>query len=258
MTPLRLLIADDEPLIRAGIRAILEGAPGIEIAAECANGEETVAAIRRQPLDLVLLDIQMPDCSGVDVIRQIGVEKMPPVVFVTAFDEYAIRAFELNAVDYVLKPFDEERLLRSLGRARERAGARDREQLSRQLRSLLEEAEQKGPERLVVRSRDGYDMVPVKSVDWVEAADNYVELHCGSRVHLLNDSMSNLERQLDRRQFVRVHRGRIVNISRITRIAPLANGSYELRLQDGARLTTGKQYLNVVQGLLSNKSQNRG
>lgn len=253
MSNLRLLIADDEPLIRSGVRAILTQMPAVEIAGECATGVKTIAAIRRGSIDLVLLDIQMPDCTGLDVVRQVEPEHMPMVVFVTAFDEYAIRAFELSAVDYVLKPFDSERLIASVERARERLAARDGSQLAAQLRALIERSERKHPDRLAVRNKDGYEMAPIESIDWAEAADNYVELHCGSRVHLLNDTMTDFERKLGGSRFARVHRGRLVNLSRIAKITPLANGSYELRLHDGVRLTTGKQYRGVIQQWLSNK-----
>jgi len=231
----------------------LSRVPGIEVVGECANGAETVGFIQEREIDLVLLDIRMPDYTGLDVVHQIGPDCMPMVIFITAYDEYAIQAFELNAVDYLLKPFDDERLIRSVERARERLAAKSQVHFAEQLRSLLAQSEQKQPERLAVRNKDGYDMVPVDAIDWIEAADNYVELHCGGRAHLLSETLTNLERMLNHNQFVRVHRGRIVNASRITKISPLANGCYELKLHSGVRLTTGRQYRATVTKLLLGK-----
>jgi two-component system LytT family response regulator len=251
MNRIRLLIADDEKLIRSGIRATLSSLPGlVDIVGECENGSETVRSIREQKPDLVLLDVRMPGPSGLEVVRQIGPELMPMVIFVTAYDEYAIRAFELNAVDYLLKPFDEERLISSIERARERLAEKSHPELIKQLQALLEREALKWPERLAVPNKGSYEMVPVDTIDWIEAADNYVQLHCGNRTHLLNDTMANLPHTLDPDRFARVHRGRMVNVSRIAKVTPLGNGAYELSLQSGARLTTGRQYRRTVLGLI--------
>lgn len=250
MNQLRLLIVDDEPLIRRGVRRSLENLGGVEIVGECANGAEAIQTILSTELDLVLLDVQMPDCDGLEVIRQVGAERMPLVVFVTAHDEYAVRAFELNAVDYLLKPFDEARLSAAIARVRERHAAKNREAITRQLQSLLQNGPKTSPERFVIRNGQRYEFVPADSVDWVESANNYVQLHCGPKTHLMSETLSGLEKRLDPGKFVRVHRGKIVNLSRILAVHSLMNGVFELELRNGLRLTTGRQFRDAVQGLL--------
>ena len=251
---LRLLIADDEPLIRSGIRATLMKLSSIEVSAECESGSEAIRLIREQSPNLVLLDVRMPDHTGLEVIREVGPERMPMVIFITAYDEYAIQAFELNAVDYLLKPFDEERLIRSIDRARKRVTTMARAEWAAQLETLvLSQPKRTSLERLAVRSKDGFEMMLVDTIDWLEANDNYVELHAANRVRLLHDTLTNLERQLDASQFVRVHRSRIVNIARIVKIAPLANGAYSMTLRNGTTVTTGRLYRDVVLALLGGR-----
>lgn len=251
---LRLLIADDEPLIRSGLRAALLKLSGIEVSAECGSGSEAIRLIREQSLNLVLLDVRMPDHTGLEVVHEVGPERMPMVIFITAYDEYAIQAFELNAVDYLLKPFDEERLIRSIDRARERVNTLARADWAARLDALLlSQPKRASRERLAVRSKDGFEMVPLDAIDWLEASDNYVELHSANRVHLVHDTLTNLERQLDSSQFARVHRSRIVNISGIVKIAPLANGTYTMTLRNGATVTTGRFYRDVILGLLGGR-----
>lgn len=248
MNKLRLLIVDDEPLIRRGIRKSV-GREEIEIAGECGSGAEAIEAIASLRPDLVFLDIQMQDCSGLDVVRQVGTRQMPPVVFITAYDEYAVKAFELNAVDYLLKPFDEERLQESIFRARQRIAALSQGTFAERLEALLNTRLQQ-PERLVVRNGDRYDFVPIESIDWIESANNYVELHCGSKQHLLGETMTRLEQRLDPNRFARIHRGRIVNTTRIVAVHPLMGGTYELELRGGSRITTGRQYKENVRKLI--------
>ena len=250
MNLLRVLIVDDEPLIRAGIRHGLAGMDQIEIVAECGSGTEAMQLLSSQPVDLVLLDVQMQDCTGLDVVERIGPDRMPAVIFVTAYDEYAVKAFELNAVDYLLKPFDDMRLRRSVERAAHRIAERQQSDLSAQLRALLDSRSRKWPERIVVKDGERFDFVSVESIDWIESANNYVQLHCGSRHHLLGESLTNLEGRLNPARFLRIHRGRIVNLSRIEAIHPLMGGTYELELRSGTRLTTGRQYKNQIQTLL--------
>jgi two-component system LytT family response regulator len=250
MTKLRLLIADDEPLIRRGLRNALANLPAVELVVECENGAQAIQEILSTQPDLVLLDVQMPDCDGLEVVRQVGAGRMPPVIFVTAYDEYAVKAFELNAVDYLLKPFDEARLSAAIERARERLASNDFRSAALRLQQLLESSHKPWAERLVVRNNDRYDFVPVDKVDWVESANNYVLLHCGPKTHLLSETLSGLEKRLDPEKFVRVHRGRIVNISRIVAAHTMMNGIYELELNTGARLSTGRQFLDSVQRLI--------
>jgi len=247
---LRLLIVDDEPLIRAGIRTALEGLDEIQIAGECGSCAEAVQAIVSREPDLVLLDVQMPGCNGFDVIRQVGPERMPAVVFVTAYDEYAVRAFEVNAVDYLLKPFDEERLRSSIQRARERIAGQQRAALSYQLQALIEGKDRIWPERLVVHTKDRFEFVAVNSIEWIESANNYVSLHCGANSYILSETLTSLEHRLNPAQFLRVHRCRIVNTARLVAMTAMLNGVYTLELRSGVRLTTGRQYHHAVQGLM--------
>jgi two-component system LytT family response regulator len=274
---LRVLIADDEPLIRLGIRRALDPMPGIAICGECGTVADAVAAIGRESPDLVVLDVQMPGGTGLDVVRAVGPSRMPPAIFVTAFDAYAVQAFEINAVDYVLKPFDPERLQQAVERARARldvegaAGAQANAlALAERLQALLAAHDGSAPpsrapaevagggpagqeppiDRLVVRSAERFDLVPVDSIDWIEAADNYVRLHCGRARHVLGETLTSLERRLDPRRFLRIHRSRIVNRSRVVAVHVLLGGTYELELRDGTRVSSGRNYRDTVQKLL--------
>jgi two-component system, LytTR family, response regulator len=250
---LRVLIVDDEPLIRTGIRNVLSALDRIEITAECESGSQAIDAIRSGRPDIVLLDVQMNDCTGLDVVRQIAPEQMPVVIFVTAYDEYAVKAFELNAVDYLLKPFDEERLRHSIERARERIENRQKTSLTEQLQALLDSSRKKWPERIVVRNGERFEFVPVEAIDWIESADNYVQLHCRVKQYLLGETLTNLESRLDPDRFVRIHRRRIVSIPRVVAIHPMFGGTYELELQGGLRLTTGRQYRDAIHALIKSR-----
>lgn len=250
MKPLRVLIVDDEPVIRAGIRKLLASMDDVQVSGECANAAEAVAAIKLNQTDVVLLDIHLPDASGLDVVRSVGAERMPLVVFVTAYDEHAIEAFELNALDYLLKPFDEDRLQRALDRARERLSSDGQQKVIAQLEKLVAGYRPAGPERFVVRKTNHYEFVSADSVDWIESADNYIELHCGNKTHLLNETMSGIEQRLDPQKFLRIHRRHIVNTSRILTVHPLAGGTYEIEMQHGTRLTSGRNFTQAVRLLL--------
>jgi len=248
MKSLRLLIVDDEPLIRAGIRSDLLGMPSVDVAGESGSVAEAVEAIRNNRFDLVLLDVQMPDGTGFDVIREIGPQRMPAVIFVTAYDKYAIQAFQVNAVDYLLKPFDDIRLRESIERARERM-SRPLD-LIRHLETLLEAQGEQWVQRLVVRTADRFDFVPVETIDWIESANNYAMLHCRSKDYLHAENLTALERVLDPSKFVRIHRSHIVNVSRIVGINSIAGGVYEIELHGGARVGTGRQYSDRIRKLL--------
>jgi two-component system LytT family response regulator len=250
MSKLRLLIVDDEPLIRKGIRNAAATLPDLEIVGECCSGAEAVQAIQSSHPNLVLLDVQMPDFSGTDVVREVGTSKMPAVIFITAYDEYAVQAFELNAVDYLLKPFDEQRFRRSIERARERVSSENHSGLAERLAALLDETRKQWAEKLVVRNGERYEFVPTGTIDWIESANNYVELYCGAKRHLLGETLTSLEGRLDPSKFMRIHRCRIVNTSRIIAVHPLMSGAYEMELSNGSRLTTGRQYKDAVQRLI--------
>lgn len=249
MKRFRLLIVDDEPLIRAGIRDGLSAREDVEVAGECGNVSEALDALRSVEVDLVLLDVEMPDGTGFDLIRRIGCERMPPVVFVTAYDKYAIQAFEVNAVDYLLKPFDQARLIASVDRVRARL-AGSAEALARRLETLIQTRESQWPSTLVVRNGDRFDFVSVMSVDWIEAANNYAVLHCGSVDHVYGETLTSLENTLDPSKFLRVHRSTIVNCARIAAVHTIAGGVYELELRGGLRIHTGRQYRDKIRKLL--------
>lgn len=245
---LRVLIVDDEPLIRLGIRNDLSGMESVHVAGESGSVAEAVAALRSTRFDLVLLDVQLPDGTGFDVIQEIGPQHMPTVVFVTAYDKYAIQAFEVNAVDYLLKPFDDVRLRESIVRAQERL-ARPAEWV-RHLEALLEARGEQWTQRLVVRTSDRFDFVPVDSIDWIESANNYTMLHCRSKDYLYGENLTVLERLLDPVRFARVHRSHMVNLARIVGVNAIAGGVYELELQGGTRVSTGRQYSDRIRKLL--------
>lgn len=249
MSALRVLIVDDEPLIRKGVRNAALVA-GVEIVCECGCGADAIEAIAACDPDLVLLDVQMPDCSGLEVISRVGAQRMPPVIFITAYDEYAVQAFDVNAVDYLLKPFDQERFCESIERARQRIAGKELGAATGRLQNLLAASLPKWPERLVVRNGEKYEFVAVETIDWIESANNYVELHCGSRQHLLGETLSSLEARLDPARFRRIHRCRAVNLSRVAAVHPLLSGCYELELQNGVRLTSGRLYKDVIQKLM--------
>ena len=255
---IRTMIADDEPLARRGIRAHLNLEKDIEIVSECRNGREAVEAIELKSPDLVFLDVQMPELDGLAVIEAVGVDRMPVVIFVTAYDHYAVRAFEVHAVDYLLKPFDSRRFAEAVKRARRQIEQRSLGDLGGRLRNLLADLDmrpsQRRPQRLAIKSAGRILFLDLEEIDWIEAADNYVRLHAGRESHLLRETMNSLEQRLDPEQFVRVHRSRIVNIDRVKELRPLFRGEYDLMLKDGTRLETGRGYRDRVQRLVSRPS----
>lgn len=244
---IRVLVVDDEPLARAGVCELLARDPDLDIVGEAANGEEAVTAIAELQPDLVMLDVQMPGMTGFEVLRAVGPERMPAVVFITAYDQFAVRAFEVNAVDYLLKPFDDERFALTLTRAKKAVRQSHAGQLSRRLAELLQNAGPAVPapapkpapaytDRLVVKSGGRVFFLRSDEVDWVEAADYYVRLHAGGKTHLLRETMNALEGRLDPRKFFRVHRSAIVNLDRIREMQPYFRGEHVLILQDGTKL----------------------
>jgi two-component system LytT family response regulator len=257
MERIRVLIIDDEPLARQGIRLELEGEPDVDIVGECADGKQAVAAIRELAPDLVFLDQQMPKLDGFGVVSAVGPESMPAVIFVTAYDQYALQAFESHAVDYLLKPFSSERFKRALSHAVLQIRRANLESLSRKLSALLGDA---APEparpryltRLVVRTGEQVVVVKAEEVDWIESADNYVQVHVGRDTHLLREPLGRLESRLDPGMFLRVHRRIILNMNRIKELHPLFHGTYEVVLRSGARLTSGRLYRRNIQALLDN------
>jgi two-component system, LytTR family, response regulator len=249
MKSLRLLVVDDEPLIRRGIRKDLAAMPAIEVVGECDCVAEAVLAIQSNALDLVLLDVQLPDGTGFDVVREVGPAHMPAVTFVTAYDQYAIQAFEVNALDYLLKPFDRDRLVASIERARERLSS-EPSTLIEQLEGLIGARETEWVQRLVVRNGDRYDFVQADAIEWIESANNYSVLHTRAKDYVFGENLSALERRLDPTRFLRVHRCHIVNASRIVSASAIAGGVFELELRGGARVKTGRQYSDGIRKLL--------
>lgn len=252
--PLKTLIVDDEPLAREGLRALLSTDTEISSILEARDGREAVVAIRESNPDLVFLDVQMPEMDGFRVVQKIGAERMPAVVFVTAHDQYAIQAFEINALDYLLKPVIEERFLKALLRAKSRIRSNRAEDANRQILSLLETiaSPRSYLKRLAVRSAGKTVFVDVEDVDWIEAAENYVELHAGRVSHLLHVTMNTLEKSLHPEMFLRIHRSIIVNLSRIKNLQSGAHGDYVITLRDGARLQCARTYSDRVKALVNN------
>jgi two-component system LytT family response regulator len=251
---LRVLIVDDEPLARERLRDLLAREEDVEIIGECIDGRSAIEAIDADRPDLVFLDVQMPELDGFDVLETIDDDAMPTVIFVTAYDEYAVRAFEVNALDYVLKPFDRERFKAALDRGRQEVQrtAANGAKLDRRVEKLLEELEdrRKRLDRIVVKSGGRVFFLRTGDVDWIEAAGNYVELHIGTESHLLRETMNKLESRLDPKLFLRIHRRLIVNVERIRQLEGVSHGEYVVVLKDGTRLGSSRGYRDGVQRLL--------
>ena len=230
---LRVLIVDDEPLARQAIRVLLAKDPEVEIAGEC-NGVDAVEIIPREKPDIMFLDVQMPELDGFGVIQALSPPEVPAIVFVTAFDRYALRAFDVHAMDYLLKPFDDRRFADALRRAKDQ---RRRGVIDDRLMQLLA-ARERGQyvKRFLVRVREKVVLVRAEDVDWIEAADYYVSLHVAGKSHLLRETMADLETQLDPDRFVRVHRSAIVNVDRVREMHPMFRGDCTLVLHDGTQL----------------------
>ncbi len=258
----RTLIVDDEPLARERIRALLAGEPDIEIRGEASDGVSAVRKLVDQDFDLLFLDVQMPEMDGFDVLAaldelsQEGRVSMPAVVFVTAHDRYALRAFDVHALDYLLKPFDRERFEKTLARARAQLASDRANALNEKLSALVSDtaARRTYSERFMVKSRGRVVFVRADEVDWFEAAGNYVALHAGTKVHLLRKTMSSLESRLDPDRFQRVHRSTIVRLDRVRDLRPKATGDYELVLQDGTALPLGRTHYRFVRRYLTKLS----
>ncbi len=251
MAEYAILIVDDEPLARKHIRTLLRDRSGLGVVGECRNGFEAVDAILELRPDLVFLDIQMPDLDGFGVIEAVGVHQMPAIVFVTAHDAHAVSAFEVNALDYLLKPFSDERFelaldkaSRSLAQHRLGALAGDWMRLldfNRHARSMHGPGE-RWPRRLPVPGRKKVALVEVSEIDWIEAEGPYVALHCGAKTHLVRDSLKRLETTLNPAQFMRIHRSTMVNLERIDALAPSPSGGLDIHLASGARLKASRPY----------------
>jgi two-component system, LytTR family, response regulator len=260
---IRAAIVDDEPLARRGIRARLERAGGYAIVAECASGREAIDAIREHSPSVVFLDVQMPGIDGFGVIDAIGADRMPVVIFVTAFDQHALRAFEAHAFDYLLKPIDDDRFASTIDRARRRVTEHQESEVARRLAALMHDIrpsrdgfEQRNvrrtesadpaapvvPNRLVVKDRDRVIFIDVGDIDWIGADGDYVRIHAVGKSHLVRDTMAAMEQRLDSGVFVRIHRSTIVNVSRIRELRPYSSREYAVILRDGTRLRLSRRF----------------
>src|SRR5579871_5872998 len=247
---MRILIVDDEPLACERIRTLLNGAANVQIAGECHDGRSAVAAIRSLAPDLVFLDVQMPEMDGFAVLRQLerqrgsGLAELPVVVFVTAYDQYALKAFEVCALDYLLKPFDRERFERALGRARAELDRRRAGQVNERVLKLLSEIQQgrKHLDKLIIRQGGRVFFLRTDEIDWIEAAGNYVRLHAGKDEYLYRETMTKLEARLNPDRFARIHRSTIVNVERIKELQPWFRGDYMIVLGDNQKLTLSRTY----------------
>lgn len=254
MERIRVLIVDDEPLAREGILMRLKPETDIEVIGECRNGREAVSSILRDAPDLVFLDIQMPRMDGFAVVEAIGSKRMPHVIFVTAYDEHALRAFEVHALDYLLKPIDGARFHLALERARDRIRGKNLTAIAEQLQQMMAalKGEKDYIERLSIKTAGRISFLNVDEIDWIEAADNYVQVHAGSATHLLLATMTSLENRLNPQQFLRIHRSVIVNLKRIKELHPMFHGEYRVILQDSTQLTSGRSYSKNLQKFLNN------
>jgi len=251
---LNILVVDDEPLAREGLKLLLGRQPQVKSVSEARNGREAIALIREQSPDLVFLDVQMPRTDGFAVVNAVGAERMPPVIFVTAHDQYAIRAFEIAAIDYLLKPVTEERFALAFQRAVGRLQGVPREDTAKQVLAMLGAIANppRQLERFAVRSGESTIFVPVNEVDRIEAFQNYVRLHVGSATYLLHVPMNTLEGVLDSNRFLRIHRSHIVNLRRIAQLWPITHGQYAVELRSGQRLQSGRTYNERIRRALAN------
>jgi two-component system, LytTR family, response regulator len=249
---IRTCIVDDEPLARERLRSLLKSEPDIELVGECEDGAAAVDLIEKHAPDLVFLDVQMPGTDGFAVLRALDGRTPPAVVFVTAYDQYALQAFDVHALDYLLKPFSSGRFRRAMQRVRaelqrETPGV----EMSQRLISFIQNLrQQKQPERLVLKTSGRVSFVRIDEIDWIEAEGNYVRLHIGATSHLLRETMKGIEAKLDPDRFIRIHRSTIVNTDRIKELQPLFHGEYAVILRDGTRLTASRGPENKLRKLI--------
>ena len=257
---IRTLIVDDEQAARRGVRLLLERDRAVEIVGEAANGAEAAEMIRRLAPDLVFLDVQMPGSNGFEALKQVGVEAAPTVVFVTAYDEYALRAFEVHAVDYLLKPYDDARFSAALQRAKEEVRRRQTDSVNARLTQLLDylqttagagaPTDDPAGDRILLKSSGEIFFLKAEEIDWIEAEGDYMKFHVNGRAHLMRETMARLEARLDPKRFIRIHRSTIVNIDRLRKLSPSFAGEYAVVLHDGTKLKLSRGYHERIATLL--------
>lgn len=253
---IKTLIVDDEPLARERVRRFLRDETEIEIVGEVGNGAEAIEFIKKENPELVFLDIQMPEKNGFDVIKSLDAKHAPTIIFVTAYDQYALQAFDASALDYLLKPFNRERFHRAVVRACEHIENKKRGNLDERIASLIADlkTEKKYLERLVVKSVGRVFFLKIDEIDWIEAAGNYLKLHIGRDSHLIRETMNSIEAKLNPDKFLRIHRSTIVNIDRIKELHPMFSGDYDVVLQTGAKITLSRNYRERFLELFENQN----
>jgi len=239
---LRVLIVDDEPLARRGVRARLRNFTDVEIVDECGDGESAIESIVRFGPDLVFLDVQMPGIDGFGVVRAIPIEHLPVVIFLTAHEEHALRAFEIHALDYLLKPLEDERFSLALNRARQQLDTARKAELVECMLGMLDQSGERYSSRFVVRTGSRIHIVSVNELEWIAAADDYSELHTRSGMHLLRETMNSVEKRLDPAKFARIHRSKIVRLDQIVELQTIENREHVLKLRDGSQHRSSRTY----------------
>ncbi len=258
---IRTIIVDDEPAARRGVRLLLDRDGAIEVVGEAASGPEAAELIGRVKPDLAFLDVQMPGADGFEVLRQLDPATVPAVVFVTAYDEHALRAFEVNAIDYLLKPYDDARFGSALQRAKDAIRRRQADSVNARLTQLLEYLQQAGGtlapakderpgERILLRSSGEIFFLKGDEIDWIEAEGDYMKFHVSGRTHLMRETMARLETRLDPKRFIRIHRSTIVNLDRVRKLSPSFAGEYAVVLHDGTKLKLSRGYHERIAVLL--------
>jgi two-component system, LytTR family, response regulator len=252
MAPIRALIVDDEPLARKFIRRMLKDERDIEVVGEAGNGKDAVATITKHNPDIVFLDVQMPEMDGFAVLESIQADKMPEIIFTTAYEQYAIRAFELHALDYLLKPFDHARFKDAIKHAKDRFRSEHQQEGRLQIGALLESIRNKPEylERIVIKAGGRITFLNTREINWIEADDKYVHLHTDNVNPMVRQTLSAMEAQLDPKKFRRIHRSTVVNIERIKELQPLFNGEHCVHLMDGTKLTLSRNYKDKLFQLL--------
>ena len=268
MQKIKTLIIDDEPLARKRIANLLQHHPEVEVTGECKNGLEAVTAIKKQKPHLIFLDVQMPDLDGFGVLKKLDVSQLPFIIFVTAYDQYALQAFEFHALDYLLKPFDDDRFEAALTQAITQIRRKTLADFSSRMAALMADFEhgnqqaqivagQNQPnnqyrERLAVKSAGRVFFLKTEDIDWIQAAGVYVKLHVGREAHLIRESISKLETQLSPQRFLRIHRSTIVNIDQIKELHPYFHGEYIVIMKDGTELKLSRNYREKFQAVVGN------